>query len=420
MNFYLSNLPVGLTLFALIFFPPWSKAASPGARYLRYSALIFCILVISGLIFENSFVAKNSIDLMLNDASILQTGRYYLGIVSLAAAIISIAPVMGTAKFNTGHRKSIAINTKMEKSFLAISLLLLVLDIHFKGFGLLISRSDYLPRSWSGNFFANLLQYASFISIIFLYLSNFFDRRLLRILKWLLVISWQMYMLGMTSRAAISVGILYLLSKYLKGEAVSLKGKIFITLQMLFVYLLVLQARSGDYFGLRHIPSIFKRTNFFSSTSLQMVHENVVSSISIIGLTHQTAEPNFSNLLIASNPLPGKWTRWYEIAPSMRISTFIPYSGFGELSVFGILNFVIFVSFLLILIRIGIDFSASDKRFFGAIPIFIQIISSAFLFLMLQYNLRSCLRIFEMGIVIFLISFGTRKFHVSEYSNSTA
>jgi cobalamin biosynthesis protein CobD/CbiB len=60
-------------------------------------------------------------------------------------------------------------------------------------------------------------------------------------------------------------------------------------------------------------------------------------------------------------------------------------------------------------IRLSINFTQEENRLNGSLTTMVMLIFGAFLFLMLQYNLRSCLRIFEVGVIITFSLFLTRR-----------
>lgn len=288
-------------------------------------------------------------------------------------------------------------------------MLLLILIIIFKNYNLLYSRNEYLPKEWSGNFILNILQYASFISILSLFLIHFQNKKSLTAIKWAILIAWQFLFLSLASRAAISIAILYLISRSLLGQSVKFREKILLSSYIFSIYSLALIIRGQESFGLKHIFETINSKDLFTLSSLEMVHENIVSPIGILGLTNQIAKTSYSYLLTAINPMPGRWTNWYEISPALRINSFIPYSGYGELSTLGPLGFVLIFAGIFWVIRFSINITKLDNQLTGILTIAVILIFSAFLFLMLQYNLRSSLRIFEAGVATTWIIFLIRK-----------
>jgi len=403
-NLILHNSQLIFSIFLFLMFSPWRKGIDAGARFIRYAGGAFILMILLQYAFEYRFIPRNTLQLFLNDPNTVEIGRNYFSLLAITSLLVSTFPSLGTQS-RSASRIKIQFPAKRQVLLLSISIALLIINILFKSFHLLYSRNDYLPKQWSGNFVSNIVQYASFISILSLFLLNFERRKSLTFFKWFLVFAWQLYFLALASRASISIALIFLIAYSVRGESIKLFKRILLGLYIFTIYSLALIIRGQEKFGLKHILEAINPQALLSSTSLQMVQENIVSPVGILGLTNQTAVANYSNLITAINPLPGRWTNWYEIAPSLRINSFIPYSGFGEISTLGPVGFVLISFGLFWVIRLSINFTEQEDRLNGSLTTVVMLIFGAFLFLMLQYNLRSCIRIFEVGVILTLSLF---------------
>lgn len=407
-NLILHNSLLVFSIILFLMFSPWRKGIDAGARFIRYVSGAIILMVLLQYAFESKFTPRSTLELFLNDPTTVEIGRNYFSFLAITSLLVSTFPRLRTQS-RSAYLTKIQIPAKIQVLLLTISIALLTSNILFKSLDLLYSRNDYLPKQWSGNFISNIVQYASFISILGLYLLNFEKRKSLTFFKWFLVFVWQLYFLALASRASISIALIFLIACSVRGQTVKMFRRILLGLYILTIYSLTLIIRGQDKFGLKHILEAINPQVLLSSTSFQMVHENIVSPVGILGLTHQKAVANFSNLITAFNPLPGRWTNWYEIAPSLRINSFIPFSGFGEISALGPVGFAAISFGIFWVIRLSINFTQQEDRLNGSLTTVVMLIFGAFLFLMLQYNLRSCARIFEVGVIITLSLFLTRR-----------
>lgn len=134
------------------------------------------------------------------------------------------------------------------------------------------------------------------------------------------------------------------------------------------------------------------------------VYRNLLISFGIIGATAFQQDPLSAHVLAVSlNPLPGTWIGWYDVAPALRINTYTPFAGVGELGNHGILVAVLYFltagMILALFDRQIIRLLASNRQVLGLALIGLSVL---FLLYSVQYNLRSSTRMLLYGLLVYM------------------
>lgn len=122
---------------------------------------------------------------------------------------------------------------------------------------------------------------------------------------------------------------------------------------------------------------------------------NISFSVPVTQATLELAgNTEWSELAAFLNPLSGERAGWDVIADSRRVTVFIPYSALGELAAFGYSVLLVYLAFAATVFilheRLTRKFGVKGRLLLRAVGWFVCI---AFMYLFLQYNLRSATRV---------------------------
>lgn len=137
------------------------------------------------------------------------------------------------------------------------------------------------------------------------------------------------------------------------------------------------------------LPDIFEQNDILGGAA-----DNLLLSFPLVGATaFQVAPLPLEYFFLQVNPLPGSMIGWYDVSDSLRINLFTPYAGAGELANYGwgvVVGFWFVVGAFLATLdhRIGVLLDAGRR----GVALVLTALPLVFTILMLQYNLRSGVR----------------------------
>lgn len=150
---------------------------------------------------------------------------------------------------------------------------------------------------------------------------------------------------------------------------------------------------------LEALPGIVEQNDVLGGAA-----DNLLISFPLVGATaFQVAPLPLDYFFLQVNPLPGSMIGWYDVSDSLRINLYTPYSGAGELANYGwgvLVGFWFVVGMFLGVLdhRIGVLLDAGRR----GVALVLTALPLVFTILMLQYNLRSGVRMLIYAAAVLL------------------
>ncbi|MHC1560478.1 hypothetical protein ACR9E3_16100 [Actinomycetospora sp. C-140] len=150
---------------------------------------------------------------------------------------------------------------------------------------------------------------------------------------------------------------------------------------------------------LQALPDIVEQNDVLGGAA-----DNLLISFPLVGATaFQVAPLPLDYFFLQVNPLPGNMIGWYDVSDSLRINLYTPFSGAGELANYG---WGVLVGFWFV---VGLFLGTLDQRI-GAlldagrrgVALVLTALPLVFTILMLQYNLRSGVRMLIYSAAVLL------------------
>ncbi|MEJ2862503.1 hypothetical protein [Actinomycetospora flava] len=147
------------------------------------------------------------------------------------------------------------------------------------------------------------------------------------------------------------------------------------------------------------LPGILEQNDILGGAA-----DNLLISFPLVGATaYQVAPLPLDYFFLQVNPLPGSMIGWYDISDSLRINLYTPYAGAGELANYGwgvVVGFWFVVGAFLGTLdhRIGVLLDAGRR----GVALVLTALPLVFTILMLQYNLRSGVRMLIYSAAVLL------------------
>ena len=147
------------------------------------------------------------------------------------------------------------------------------------------------------------------------------------------------------------------------------------------------------------LPGILEQNDILRGAA-----DNLLISFPLVGATaYQVAPLPLEYFFLQVNPLPGSMIGWYDISDSLRINLYTPYAGAGELANYGwgvVVGFWFVVGAFLGTLdhRIGVLLDAGSR----GVALVLTALPLVFTILMLQYNLRSGVRMLIYSAAVLL------------------
>lgn len=374
------------------------------------SAIGMSVLVLSTYLSPGKYSTFAIVNYIRNSDNILAGRKIFL--------VVSFALILSFGIMKRRHqiarelgRDEVLLTIKKKNGVIIqfVSTSILIYEIYSKTPQALYDRQEYLPIIWRNGFLGNLISYVGYLSVVALSILLFQSEEfLIRFVSLLLLVSWFTMLFSSGSRSAILVPVsisLFLRQKHKPVVGITIM-RLMLILTAIHFYSVILRLRDISVYGLKNsIKYIYEFTNI-SVLSTNSVLENLNSSVGIAGATKNSGRFTLSDFFTSINPLPGDFTNWSIKSQDLRISNYIPFSAYGEISSLGLtFTFFFFVIFsCLVLHQYRRLFQITQNSLL--VPYLHISLFFGTLFLMLQYNLRSSMRIVYLLFgIYFLVKF---------------
>lgn len=237
------------------------------------------------------------------------------------------------------------------------SLLTLILLIGEVGAANLVSRDTYLAQTSGATLLAGISGQLAVAAILILGFVTATSTGLQRLAALSLLMAYSTTFFALGTRRLALVPLVFALGIY--GATFSRRAKLGVVaaaLISLYMIRLPLFLRNQPEHGL--MPYLGALPDFLDySAGWDAVAVNILISFGTIGATAFTQNHfPLADLWMALNPLPGRFSGWYEVEPLHRFSEFTPYATVGELGNLGWVALVVYFLF------VGVAFGYLDRR----------------------------------------------------------
>jgi hypothetical protein len=332
--------------------------------------------------------------------------------------------IMGTFVFKTLNRRKsnqigkinldIRINKKLNFDLkiltkilfflLVLSLFLVFLDYGFE----LFSRSMYLPNKTS--------TFKTVYQVFFIFIS-FLSALILKYNKtvsFLAIFTTLLVGISMGSRFASIYLIIYGFTVFALIQNRSKRlyfSFLFIVLVFFFFgFNISLRSETKVHGLIPYTKLIFEKPEILYIYALKNVYYSFIFGF------YATADTinvytfySIEKLWTCLNPLPGRFTNWYNIADKLRSNVFAPFTAIGELAKFKIFfqGYYFLVGFYFAFVDSYIKLSFQNRKFL--LPILHILILCMFTIFSFEYNLRSANRYIYYSLFLFIFIFILRE-----------
>lgn len=379
---------------------------SPIYLYLIFY-LITVALSLSYFYFYDDKISLYNFD-YIKETVFLNTINYHLlALVGFSLGIIifyDLSSKKVRQYFNMSFSRTFSLKYEIPKSLypaIHLSIFLVIFFCAFSYGNKIFYREDYLIEKNTS--FITLMKLLSFVSILFLGLI-YRKRKSLSLFYFFIIL---IIAIGTGSRQAVVYTIVYTLLIYMSGNTKAI-DKFILGLNVFLSFLLLsylITLRSLEYHGLQpYIYNLFEEPDKLADSMAFNIYYTFIFGIFVSAKTLVENTPQWSNIWISLNPLPGKWVGWYEIANNLRANTFAPYSANGEVFTMGKIFTVIFFTFTGVVISY---FDYKVRKFFAngvrVMGFLIALFSILFIVFSFEYNLRASIRYLYYAFFIILI-----------------
>ncbi len=328
--------------------------------------------------------------------------------------LLLICFVFGAIIFNLSSRTYSRLNKVKVKSLMinfgkflnlqtlaAILVFLLVISstLYIWDYGMgMFNRTEYLPEQKFKNLYKVIFLIipllAGVILIKYPALSIFS-------IIWLLI-----FTLAMGSRLASATLILYLIPVFLQINNRSRVILFFVIMPFVLIFLginLGLRSESNSHGLIPYSKAVIEKPGEFLAYSFQsMYYTNIFGFYATARTIEMYGEPNFSYLITAINPLPGRFTRWYDIYENLRINRLAPYTGIGELYRYSLFFYLYFFlqGVIFAYIEVKIRYLLEENKYI--LPLILLLLLTLCTINLFEYNLRSSIRYVYYSLAIYL------------------
>ncbi len=368
---------------------------SPVYLYLIFYLLTIILSLLYFYFYEDK-ISLYSFD-YIKESVFLKTIKYHL--IALMAFCVGVFVFydLSTRKvkqlYNTSFIQTLSLKYEIPNSYYPFihTLIVVIITLCAFSYGIkLFYREEYLIEKNTS--FIILLKLLSFVAILVLGLI-YRKRKNLSLIYFFIIMA---IAIGTGSRQAVLYTIVYTLLIYMSSKTNRL-DKLILCINVLFSFVLLsylMTLRSLEFHGLKpYIFSLFDNSDNLSNSVSFNIYYTFIFGIFVSAKTVLMNTPNWSNIWISINPLPGKWVGWYEIANSLRANIYAPYSANGEIFTMGKLFTFIFFTVIGIVMsyfecRIRKFFSKGNRIFGFLIALFCIL----FIIFSFEYNLRASVR----------------------------
>lgn len=284
---------------------------------------------------------------------------------------------------------------------LYVTSLILLLTVYGDGF---LFRHSYIPEEQANAAGAILLSIIVFVVVLML--GRLYERNKNASTAMFLVLIMMNITTG--SRRIFIYMMLYLFS-ILPSLKRSLYTNLFILFYLLFsvvMLLYVIQLRHLSDHGLIPYLAFFWEGVVNSVGQLYFItYYLLVYGFFAASLTVQSGVVSWGSTLVALNPLPGGLAGWHDLADTMRINKFSPFTLYGEVFSMGIVFTAAFF-FMLGIVFLGMEkfirklYFIYNKKYFS---FFIFLFLLLFVMYSYEYNFRSGMRLLYYSVLMIFL-----------------
>jgi len=400
-------LPIAvLNLLAFVVLAPRLAplALSPAVYFAAYLSAVGLL----GNVFSNPLTGSGGtggVDVLVTDDLLRGTANALL--IASSLVLVSAAVTRGPNKSGNASR-SAALDlgdlTRLSALILVLGVIELALLVYFLGVNALISRPDRLVGR--GSSIEAAIQMAAIGAVAGVAIVLFSGRPAQRWLAFILLVGFVGYFISLGTRRLALVPLLILLgSVFAKRGKISVLALIPTVLVSVVLLALPLYFRGLSMHGL--VPHLGGLSAFVLDKSvLAASTNNVLAGFKITAMTGFSAPKiDASVLWISISPITGGSVGWYEVAPTLRLNKFTPFSGIGELINYGPIVFI--CAFTMLGGILGIMQRVNDRILAtpGAKITAIGALGLVFIFTIqsTQYNLRSDIRYLYFAIAVQIV-----------------
>ncbi|MFB2580905.1 hypothetical protein ACEXQD_06610 [Herbiconiux sp. P15] len=402
---FVAVFPAGLMnviVFALVMRRLAPLGASPSVYFAAYLSLIG----LAGFAFTNALVGSGGtggVDVALTDDLLVSGSIMFFcasTVVLLFAAITRGRPQTSEGGDGTGVL-DLGDLGRFSAPILLVGLAEFVILIGFLGPAEFLSRPDRLVGRDSS--FEAVFQMVALGAVVAMSIVAFSRRGAVRVFAVVLLTAYAAYFISLGTRRLALVPLLILIGYILARRGkVPVVGTIVTAVVALILLSLPLYFRGLPFHGL--IPHLEGLGTFvWNAEVFATSANNVLAGFKISTLTAftQPAIP-IDALWVSINPMTGDTAGWYEIARTLRLNQFTPYSAIGELGNYGPVVFIcVFAGIGLLL---GIVQKLNDilfrEQLWKLVGVAALGLTFVFVIQFAQYNLRSNLRYLYLMLAI--------------------
>jgi hypothetical protein len=265
--------------------------------------------------------------------------------------------------------------------------------VGYLGFGNLLQRADRLVGRSSS--IEAVISMAAVAAVVVVAIALFTRRGPARAYAFLLILGFVAYFVAMGTRRLALLPLLLLLAYVVaKRGRIGVTAVFVATAAALIALALPLHFRGQPTHGL--LPYVASLSSFaLTPDVLAASLNNFLAGFKITALTAFT-QPQLPIEIfwISVNPISGDNAGWYQVAPTLRLNRYTPYSAIGELINYG--GFVFVAAFAALGVILGIIQRVNDRLLSDTLGRFVAIVALGLVFIFViqsaQYNLRSDLR----------------------------
>lgn len=382
--------------FALLFIATacatWKRLGPAAMSPAFYFAGYLAIVGVLGVLLTNALVGSGGtggVDIPIDPGLAAATANAMLSAASITLVAASLT--RGGGRHGSSNLFDLGNISRYSGWFLFFGTLELAALALFQGSELLERSSRLVGR---GSTIETAISMAAVAAVVLVGIAFFAKRGVSRLYALVLLSGFIAYFVAMGTRRLALVPLLILLA-----YAVSKRGKVSLVAVVgaaaagLVMLALPLHFRSQATHGLfPYLASIqsFEITPQVIATSFN----NFLAGFKITALTGEQPTIPLDVLWISLNPISGDSAGWYEVARTLRLNRFTPYSAIGELVNYGPLVFVLVIAG--IGLALGLVQRINDRLLEDTLGRFVAIVALGLVFIFViqsaQYNLRADVR----------------------------
>jgi len=381
----------------------WRRLSPVALSPAFYFAAYLTIVAVLGVLLTNALVGAGGtggVDVAIPTEIAVATADALLA----GASIVLLSGATSRGPGARGDRANIFDLGSLSRYagwFLVFGTLELLALLYFLGVDRLLNRISRLIGHDSS--IQAAISMAAIAAVVLVAIAFFTSHGFVRIYSFMLMAGFVAYFISMGTRRLALVPLLILLA-----HVISRRGKITISpafiagATALIALALPLHFRGQWTHGL--IPYVSSLGTFeLSPQVIATSFNNFLAGFKITAMTGYAQPPiPLEVLWISLNPITGESAGWYEVARTLRINRYTPYSAIGELINYGPWVFVAMLAVLGLVL--GLIQRLNDRLLGDTLGRFAAILSLGLIFVFViqsaQYNLRSDIRYIYLALGI--------------------